>query len=83
MTGNTEDLLLQKVVTLLKPYNHNSIDVAPETKIMAELNVDSVAVFDLIMEVEDEYDVTFPMETVSEIISVGDLTDAIRRIKNV
>ena len=83
MTSHTEDLLFQKVVSLLVPYNHNGIDVGRETEIMAELNVDSVAVFDLIMEVEDEYDVTFPMETVSEVKSVGDLVDSIRRLKNV
>ena len=82
VTTNTEDLLFQKVTALLVPYNNSNVDVTRETEIMAELNVDSVAVFDLIMEVEDEYDVTFPMETVSEIKSVGDLVDTIRKLKN-
>lgn len=83
MTANTEEILFQKVTALLVPYNHNKVSVTQETEIMAELNVDSVAVFDLIMEVEDEYDITFPMETVSEIKSVGDLIDTIRKLKNI
>lgn len=82
VTANTEDLLFQKVASLLVPYNHNKVDITRQTEIMAELNVDSVMVFDLIMEVEDEYDVTFPMETVSEIKSVGELIDTIRKLKN-
>ena len=82
MTANTEDLILQKVSSLLSPYNRTNIEIKRETEIMADLEVDSVAVFDLIMEVEDGYDITFPMETVSEMKSVGDLVDTIRTMKN-
>lgn len=82
MSSNTEDLILQKVTSLLGPFNHNGISISRNTKIITDLEVDSVAVFDLIMEVEDGYDVTFPMETVSEIKSVGDLVDTIRSLKN-
>lgn len=77
----TEDLILKNVEKLLAPYNRNGIPILRETKIMADLEVDSVAVFDLIMEVEDGYDITFPMETVSEIQSIGDLVDTIRSLK--
>jgi acyl carrier protein len=49
--------------------------------IVSDLEVDSVAVFDLIMEVEDSYDITFPMETVSEMKSVGDLVGTIQTLR--
>lgn len=82
MSSNTEDLILQKVTSLLIPFNRNDIAISRGTEIITDLEVDSVAVFDLIMEVEDGYDITFPMETVSEIKSVGDLVDTIRSLKN-
>lgn len=81
VTANTEDLILQKVSSLLSPYNRTNIEIKRETEIMADLEVDSVAVFDLIMEVEDAYEITFPMETVSETNTVGDLVDTIRALK--
>lgn len=83
VTANTEDLMFEKVAELLAPFNYNNVSISQKTIIMSELNVDSVAVFDLIMEVEDEYDVSFPMETVSEIKSVGELIDTVRKLKNV
>ena len=48
---------------------------------MADLEIDSVAIFDLVMEVEDAYEVTFPMETISDIESVGDLVNTINTVK--
>jgi len=82
MTPNPETSILETVRTLLTPYNRNTIAITRETAIMADLEVDSVAVFDLIMEVEDGYDITFPMETVSEMRTVGDLVDTIRVFTN-
>jgi len=82
MTPTPETSILETVRTLLTPYNRNTIAITRETAIMADLEVDSVAVFDLIMEVEDGYDITFPMETVSEMRTVGDLVDTIRVFTN-
>ena len=82
VSSNTQDLILQKVTSLLGPFNREGITISRGTEIITDLEVDSVAVFDLIMEVEDGYDITFPMETVSEIKSVGDLVDTIRSLKN-
>jgi len=82
MTPTPEASILETVRTLLTPYNRNTIAIMRETAIMADLEVDSVAVFDLIMEVEDGYDITFPMETVSEMRTVGDLVDTIRVFTN-
>lgn len=77
----TDDLIHQRVCSLLAPYNHKGAEISRGTAIMSDLEVDSVAVFDLIMEVEDAYEITFPMETVSEMNTVGDLVDTIRTLK--
>jgi len=54
MTPTPEASILETVRTLLTPYNRNTIAITRETAIMADLEVDSVAVFDLIMEVEEQ-----------------------------
>lgn len=81
LATQTDDAIFEKVCALLAPYNQTSKDIERGTAIMADLEIDSVAVFDLIMEVEDEYDVTFPMETVSEMRTVGELVATIREMK--
>ena len=79
----SDDFIFQRVCAVLAPFNHKSVEINRETAIMADMEIDSVAVFDLIMEVEDAYEITFPMETVSEMNTVGDLVDTIRALKTV
>ena len=81
IVDDSDDPVFQKVCALLGPYNRNNVAISPQTVIVSDLEVDSVAVFDLIMEVEDSYDITFPMETVSEMKSVGDLVGTIRTLR--
>ena len=50
--------------------------------IMSDLEVDSTAVFDIIMGLEDHYDISIPMEMVSDIKTVGELTTAIIELKS-
>jgi len=79
--NDSDDPIFQKVCALLGPYNRNNVAISRQTVIVSDLEVDSVAVFDLIMEVEDSYDITFPMETVSEMKSVGDLVGTIQTLR--
>ena len=51
--------------------------VTPETDIQEDLNADSLDVVDLIMSIEDEFEVEIPDTAVDEIKTVGELTKLI------
>ncbi|MCR6632816.1 MAG: acyl carrier protein [Magnetospirillum sp.] len=53
--------------------------VAGETRIR-ELGLDSVALMDLIMAVEDQFDLIFPLERLSEVETVDDLARVVRTL---
>jgi len=72
-----DDLVLRKVCRKLQQFNVRNLDLTAETDITGDLEIDSVAVLDLIMEVEDEYGISLPMNLLSEIRTVGDLVRAI------
>jgi acyl carrier protein len=74
-----DDLVLRKVCQKLQQFNVGNLDLTRETDITGDLEIDSVAVLDLIMEVEDEYGISFPMNLLSEIRTVGDLVRAIHK----
>lgn len=50
--------------------------------LVAQLGLDSVKVLDLIMEVEDEFDISIPMNVLTEVHTVRDLAEAITRLKS-
>jgi len=60
------------------PTDSEIYDKICSSGIMSDLEVDSVAVFDLIMELEDHYDISIPMEMVSDIKTVGELVLAVK-----
>ena len=78
MSAPTDSEIYDKICELLKPYNPKNHPIENSSGIMSDLEVDSVAVFDEIMELEDHYDISIPMEMVSDIKTVGELVTAVR-----
>ena len=71
--------VFEQVVALLEPFRKAESAVTRETDISQDLKLDSLAVMDLMMELEEKFDVTIPLNQVAEIRTVGDLAEAIRR----
>ena len=80
MSTPTRTQIFDKVCELLVPYNPKNYAITEQSGIVSDLEVDSTAVFDLIMELEDFYDIAIPMEMVSDIKTVGELVGAVRSL---
>lgn len=76
----TDQQIFDKISELLKPYNVKSKPILRSSGIMSDLEVDSTAVFDLIMELEDFYDISIPMEVITDVKTVGELINAIKEL---
>jgi acyl carrier protein len=53
------------------------IQVSAQTRIARDLGLDSVAVMDFVMDIEDHFDISIPLDRVAEVETVGDLTSAV------
>jgi acyl carrier protein len=76
MTQTRADIL-NALSGLLSPFNTAGVVLSPETDISADLKIDSVTVMDFVMEVEDHFDVEIPLNILSEIRTLGELTDVV------
>ena len=72
------DSLRRHVLELLDRYNPERRPVEDTTELAAGLNIDSVAAMDLIMEIEDHFEIDIPMNQVAELQTVGDLVGLVR-----
>ena len=70
--------VLEAIREQLAPYNKNGIEVTEATDINADLNIDSVAILDLLMTIEDAYDISLPINLLADVRTVGDLTATVR-----
>ena len=57
-------------------------EVSPETSFINDLNADSLDTVELVMEFEDEFDMSIPDEEAEKIQTVGAAIDYIKKIMN-
>lgn len=67
--------LLGKKVGAERPISLNS-------SVIADTGLDSVSVMDFVMELEDEFDITIPLDQIAEVRTVSDLAAAVRALSN-
>jgi acyl carrier protein len=51
------------------------------THISEDLGLDSVAMMDFVMEIEDKLDVSVPLDKIAEVETLGDLIATVRQLK--
>ena len=76
-----DDLVFRRICSLLDPLNRKGIKLTRDIDLIADLEVDSVSVLDIVMDIEDTYDISIPVNTISETRTIGELVDAIHAIK--
>ena len=70
-----------KVKSLIEPFNKKGIAVTDDTRFAQDLEWDSLTVLDFVANVEDEFDILITMNQQAEIETVGQLVDAVGRLK--
>jgi acyl carrier protein len=79
-TGSAASLqfdVMREIFTLLAPYNVGAKPITPQTVISKGLTVDSLTIMDVIMELEDRFDVTIPMNVAADIVTIDQLAEAV------
>jgi acyl carrier protein len=72
---------LAKILELIEPFNKKAIAVTESTRFAQDLEWDSLTVLDFVANVEDEFDVIISMNMQAEIETVGQLADALEKLK--
>jgi len=77
--ADEDDRILAGVTAVLERYNTARHKIGRDTDLAADLNVDSVAAMDLIMEIEDRFEIDIPINLVSDMSTVADLVALVDR----
>jgi acyl carrier protein len=64
----------------LAPFQAGVKPITGKTVIAKDLAIDSLAIMDMVMELEDRFDISIPMNVVAEIHTVDELADAILKL---
>ena len=72
---------LQQLCQRLESFSSSDTEVSPDMSLVNQLAIDSIKLLNLIMEIEDTFDISVPINALVDVQTVRDLADLIHKIK--
>ena len=71
----------ERIRKLIAPFNKKGEPITDATTFAGDLEFDSLTVMDFVAAIEDEFDIIITMNMQAEIENVGQLVDAVEKLK--
>ena len=75
------DTIFDTVTQQIEPFNKKGVALTDGTTFQGDLEWDSLTVMDFVAAIEDEFDIIITMNMQAEIETVGQLVDAVAKLK--
>jgi acyl carrier protein len=73
--------IFETVAGLIEPFNKKGVTLGDATSFQHDLEWDSLTVMDFVANIEDEFDIIITMNMQAEIETVGQLVDAVIKLR--
>ena len=70
---------LAQLYEILKPYAKEGLVLSEETELVADLGLDSVQVMQLLLETEEQFDISIPLNVLPDVRTVRDFARQIQQ----
>lgn len=77
---NNYELVLTQVKAGLAPFIKNGSDLTENTDLLSDLGLDSVQVLEMVLEMEERFDVSIPVNKLSDVHTLRDLAQVLTEI---
>ncbi|MEP2921714.1 phosphopantetheine-binding protein [Sulfitobacter sp.] len=77
MTGTDVEAV---IIRELQKLASGSVGIKADTNIVRELNLPSLDVMELVMALEDEYDISIPLDRIADVETVHELAELVRSL---
>ncbi|HWR20308.1 MAG TPA: acyl carrier protein [Verrucomicrobiae bacterium] len=74
------ETILPKLYEILQPHGQEGQTLSEETELVADLNLDSLKVMELLLELEERFDISIPLNIVSDVRTIGDFARQIEQL---
>ena len=78
MATNPE--ILSQLLEILKPFTTEGQQLREETKLVAELGLDSLQVMQVLLKIEDHFDISIPLNNLPTIQTIQELVLEIEKL---
>ena len=74
------ETILSRVYELLVPFVEKGTAIREDSDFVADLNFDSLKVMKLVEQVEDEYDISIPLNILPDVQTVKDFVEQLQKL---
>jgi acyl carrier protein len=74
--------IFDSVAAQIAPFNKKGVELSEATSFAGDLEWDSLTVMDFVAAIEDEFDIIITMNMQAEIETVGQLVDAVVKLRD-
>jgi acyl carrier protein len=78
---SSRDETFARIADQIAPFNKKGVPLSDATTFAGDLEWDSLTVMDFVAAIEDEFDILITMNMQAEIETVGQLVDAVEKLK--
>lgn len=82
MTDSNYDEIMRLLCDRLSALTQSELSISPDTNLISQLSIDSIKLLNLIMEIEDTFDVSIPINGLTDVQTVRQLADLVYKIKS-
>ena len=75
------DFTLAEIARAARSVLGRPVELVAETDIARDLDVDSLALMNIVMELEDTFDVSIPLDRMAQVQTAGDLAAVITQLR--
>ncbi len=77
---NSYDEVLERVKKTLQPQAKDDLLIREETMLATDLGLDSAQLMELILEIEEQFDISIPLNVLPEVYNVKDLVVELQKL---
>ncbi|HLP81574.1 MAG TPA: acyl carrier protein [Nitrosomonas sp.] len=82
MTDSNYDEIMRLLCDRLSALTDSELLITPDTNLISQLSIDSIKLLNLIMEIEDTFDVSIPINGLTDVQTVRQLADLVYKVKS-
>ncbi|MFQ5633759.1 MAG: acyl carrier protein [Gammaproteobacteria bacterium] len=75
--ADSYDNVLNRLIALIIRVLNRNVPLSEETALQADVGMTSLQVMELVLEIEEEFDISFPLNRLPDIRSLGELSQEI------
>lgn len=81
MQSMVADLTERQIANAVEKVLDRPVHIQRATDISRDLAVDSLALMNIVMELEDTFDISIPLDRLAQVQTIGDLADVISSLR--